>query len=160
MSISSRLRSPAGALAVGIAGGAALADFLALWFQRGLVIIPSLAGPMAVLNRVFPTLGVVLPLAGGYLAARWAAAGSLSARTVAGMAFVAGLLGRYAGIALFDLARGGGLPSPLVLATWADIDLAAGSPMVYALVMVGLIATGVFPVVGAFAGLGLADRVG
>jgi len=82
---------------------------------------------------------------------------SLSTATIGGVALVGGVLGRYVGTAVWFLFRGTGVPSPVVLVTNAQLSVGGGDLGLLIAVLAGLVAAGLWSLVGTFGGIGLAS---
>ncbi|WP_435063995.1 hypothetical protein [Halobaculum sp. EA56] len=157
-----RGRVPSAFLAVTVfvaAGVAGVADELLGLAARGL---PVGVGPGAVLAG---TLGRLLhglvPFAFVALAFGRRDAPSLpSVGVVAVGSLAAGVAGRYLGTALGALVRGRGVPSPLVLVGPADFAVGGFGPVMWTVSVLGVVAAGLWALLGAFAGVGLLAMVG
>ena len=96
------------------------------------------------------TLGAVV------LVCRRTSIWSLSTATVGGVALVSGVLGRYVGTAVWFVRRGAGVPSPVVLVTDAQLSVGGADLGLLVAVLAGLVAAGLWSLVGTFGGIGLA----
>lgn len=82
---------------------------------------------------------------------------SLSTGIIGSIALLTGILGRYVGAALGAVFRGGRIPTPVVLVTQADISLGFTDLGLQVAVLVGVLTTGVYSLIGAFGGIGVAS---
>ncbi len=124
-------------LPVGVLPGAVLAATLGQYLHALL--------PFAFVALAFRRRDVQLPSSAGAIAA-----GSI----------VAGIVGRYVGTAIGALVRGRGIPSPLVLASSADFAARSFGPVLWAAAVLGVVAAGLWALLGAFAGVGLLGMTG
>ncbi|QZP37724.1 hypothetical protein [Halobaculum magnesiiphilum] len=83
-----------------------------------------------------------------------------SIRAVAAVSLASGAIGRYAGTVLGALVRGRAIPSPLVLVSSADFAVGSFGLGMWAVTVLGIVASGLWALVGAFAGLGVSTVAG
>lgn len=137
-------------VAAGIVNGV-LAEMFPLLF-RPLGIVSGRLFADAIVTAV----SSLAPMVFVFAACRRAAITRLRRRTIAGIALIGGIVGRYAGTAIGSVLGGQEVPSPVVLATRSDLSVGMNSPIILLAVLLGVIVAGVWPLVGAFGGVGLA----
>ena len=121
---------------------------------------PSALGPVA--GRLLADATATALLGLGTLGAVFLVSGrtsirSLSTATVGGVALVSGVLGRYVGTTVWFVFRDTGVPSPVVLVTDAQLSVGGSDLGLLVAVLAGLVAAGLWPLVGTFGGIGLAS---
>lgn len=124
-------------------------------------VVPIVLRPHGIVwNRLFAdviitAIAALTPLIFVFIACRQSTITRLQTQTIAGIALITGIIGRYVGTVIGSLLVGTGFPSPLILATRADLSIGLDTPIILLIVMLSVIVTGFWPVVGAFGGIGL-----
>lgn len=124
-------------------------------------VVPIVLRPHGVVwNRLFAdamitAIAVLTPLIFVFIACRRSAITRIRTQSIAAIALITGIIGRYVGTVIGSLLVGRGFPSPLILATRADLSIGLDTPIILLIVMLSVIVTGFWPVVGAFGGIGL-----
>lgn len=152
-----RIRSPRAVLAAAVLAAGVVDKAVSEYL---LVAITPLSAPIVtprvLADAVSTAVAALAPLAFVFLACRYAAIRSVPARTVAVVSVLAGIVGRYVGAVVGTVLAGGSPPSPLILATYSDLDVELHEPVLLTIVGFGVLAAGLWPMVGAFGGIGLA----
>lgn len=84
---------------------------------------------------------------------------SLPVSRIGLVALFAGVAGRYVGLALGRVVRGGRLPSPTELVSPADLALRLSNPGLVLIILVGFVTAGLWSLVSAFGGIGLVTLI-
>ncbi|WP_251343587.1 hypothetical protein [Haloplanus halophilus] len=116
------------------------------------------ASAAVLVGAVSPFLHSLLPLAVVYAAGKRIGGFPVSAWTVAGVSLTAAVLGRYVGTGVGYALGGRPLPTPLVLVSPADVAAREFGVVLWIGVVVGVLGSGLWGVVGAFGGIGLVNR--
>lgn len=150
------------ALAVFAAGlliGGVPATLPVVFFRAGIRV----GGPVDI-RVIAPALmtatAALAPMMFVFVACRRTAVRSLSVSTIAAISLIVGIGGRYAGAILGTILVGRRIPTIVMLATPADITVGGADPGILLMVLIGVLAAGLWPLVGAFAGVGLAGMTG
>ncbi|WP_435066737.1 hypothetical protein [Haloplanus sp. C73] len=144
------------ALAVTVCAATGIAGLVGV----ALPVLPELLGVDVLAGRflagaVAPFVHALLPLGFVYAARKRGARVPSSPWAVALVSLTAAVLGRYVGVGVGHLVLGRGLPSPLVLASSADLAAREFGAVMWAAAVLGVLGAGLWGVVGAFGGLGL-----
>ena len=159
METATRTRSPRVILAATVLTATAIAGLSEVLLAR----LPRLFGTDAVseiflVNALSPFVQTLLPLAAVYLVYERESSVSLSIPGVAVVALAAAVLGRYVGVSLGYVVVGRQVPTPLVLASSADLAVGEFGAVMWLATSLAVLGAGLWGAVGAFGGIGLAEH--
>ncbi|MFB9823080.1 hypothetical protein [Halobaculum roseum] len=143
-------------VAAGVAGGATELLELAVVRSpvRGIALTVLVGGLGEYLHALLPFAFVAAAVGRGDLSP------PASVRAVAAVSLAAGVIGRYVGTVLGALVQGRAIPSPIVLVGSADFAVDSFGPDMWAVTVLGIVASGLWALVGAFAGVGVSTVSG
>lgn len=153
-------RSTSIALAVGVLAVGCLAELL----RVSLRVLTRSSGIGALQGQLLTEIAPTAVLATGPLVVvfglcRHTRVQSLTTSEIGSIALVSGVVGRYLGLTLGSVGRNGQIPSPTGLVTSADFVLSLEVPGLVLIVILGLVSTGFWSLIGTFGGIGLATLV-